>query len=130
MTDLEFLRAHIPRYADYGNTDQRHEVDKQIRAYLGEALAEARDRLRPTGEAAAALDALLLRCEFSNPKFIVTEDKAKFDQRMTDHVHTADRAIVDAADRVREASTAAELDAVLDAARRALEEREAAVNEV
>lgn len=36
MDDLEAVRARIPGYADYGNGDARHEVDKQIRAYLGE----------------------------------------------------------------------------------------------
>ena len=49
MTDREVLQSRIPGYADYADDTARHEVDKQMRAFLGEALAAARDRVKPEG---------------------------------------------------------------------------------
>jgi hypothetical protein len=123
MTDLEFLRSRVPGYADYANEDSRHEVDKQIRAYLGEALADARDRLHPQGALAEQLDGLLLRCEFSDQRVIRAADHARFGQELADRIHTLDRAIVEAADRIRAAGSTGELAPLLDDAARLLDER-------
>jgi hypothetical protein len=129
MTDLEELRARIPGYADYANEDSRHEVDKQIRAYLGEALADARARLKPTGHLGDQMEGLILRCEFSDQRVIRAADHACFDQALIDHVHALDLDLVKLADRIREAKTLDELAAELDEAARLLDERFGAISE-
>jgi hypothetical protein len=129
MTDLESLRSRVPGYADYANADARHEVDKQIRAWLGEALSEVRERLLPSGALAERLDGLILRCEFSDQRVIRAADHASFDPELVDRVHALDRAIVDVADRIREVSSNDDLSAVLDDAARLLDERFGAIAE-
>jgi hypothetical protein len=129
MTDLEYLRSRVPGYADYANADARHQVDKQIRAWLGEALSEVRERLKPSGALAERLDALILRCEFSDQRVIRAADHATFDPGLVDRVHALDRAIVDVADRIREEQSADGLSAVLDDAARLLDERFGAIAE-
>ena len=127
MTDLEFIRQRIAGYADYADADARHQVDKQIRAYLGEALAEARDRLEPTGPLAERLDGLILRCEFSDQRVIKAADHAAFGHELVDRVHQLDREIVESADRIRAVGTAEELATELDTAARYLDERFGAI---
>jgi len=127
MTDLELLRARIPGYADYADPAARHQVDKQIRAWLGEALTEARDRLKPDGALAERLDGLLLRCEFSDQRVIRAADHARFDQELVDHVHALDRRIVETGDAVRAASSLDELATALDEAARVMDERFGAI---
>jgi hypothetical protein len=129
MTDLEYLRSRVPGYADYANADARHDVDKQIRAWLGEALSEVRERLRPSGALAERLDALVLRCEFSDQRVIRAADHATFGSGLVDRVHALDRAIVDVADRIREVKSTDDLSAVLDDAARLLDERFGAIAE-
>jgi len=123
MTDLEYLRAHVPGYADYAGEASRHEVDKQIRAYLGEALAAARDRLGPTGPVLERLDGLMLRCEFSDQRVIRAADHARFGTELVDRIHELDREIVESADRIRAAASPEELATQLDAAARFTDER-------
>jgi AraC-like DNA-binding protein len=127
MTDLEFLQQRIAGYADYANMDARHQVDKQIRAYLGEALSEARERLKPTEALVERLDGLILRCEFSDQRVIKAADHARFDQPLVDRVHELDREIVECAGHIREAATLDELAAQLDVAARYLDERFGAI---
>jgi hypothetical protein len=123
MTDLELLRSRIPGYADYADAAARHQVDRQIRAWLGEALSEARDRLRPADGLAERLDGLILRCEFSDQRVIRAADHARFDRELVDHVHALDRRIVEAGDGIRAAGSFDELATALDAAARVLDER-------
>jgi hypothetical protein len=127
MSDLDFLRSRIPGYADYTDEDARHEVDKQIRARLGEALSDARDRLRPTGELAEQLDGLILRCEFSDQRVVRAADHACFDRPLIDHIHALDREIVEVADRIRSIASAELLRPALDDAARLLDERFGAI---
>ena len=129
MTDLEFLKSRIPGYADYANADARHEVDKQMRAFLGEALALDRERLAPTGALAERLDGIILRCEFSDQRVIRAADHARFDQQLIDRVHQLDREIVECADRIRALTTVDQLSAELDVAARCLDERFGAIAE-
>jgi hypothetical protein len=129
MTDLEELQARIPGYADYRSEDARHEVDKQIRACLGEALAVVRDRLKPTGPLGDQLEGLILRCEFSDQRVIRAADHACFDPPLIDHIHALDLALVKVADRIRETKTVDELGAELDEAARLLDERLGALSE-
>lgn len=128
MRDLDVLREQIADYAGYGDEPARQQVDKQIRAYLGEALAAARDRLGPTGPPAEQLDGLLLRCEFSDQRAIRTAAHASFEPARLDRIHGLDRELVEAADRLR-AVSAADLGAALDTAARLLDERLGALAE-
>jgi len=123
MTDLEVLKARIPGYADYADPDARHQVDKQMRAWLGEALSEARDRLAPSDGLADQLDGLILRCEFSDQRVIRAADHARFDRELVDHVHALDRRIVEIGDAIRAAGSLEELATALDDAARVLDER-------
>lgn len=127
MTDLEFIRQHIPSYADYGNESARHQVDKQIRAWLGEALSDGRTRLQPADGLGERLDGMILRCEFSDQRVIRAADHARFDQRLVDRVHELDRQLIDVADRVRTATTTDELSVDLDEVARLLDERFGAI---
>jgi hypothetical protein len=127
MTDLDALQARIPGYADYANSDARHQVDKQIRAWLGEALSEARDRLKPAGALGERLDGLLLRCEFSDQRVIRAADHARFDHELVDHVHALDRRIVETGDAIRAAGSLDALATALDDAARVLDERFGAI---
>jgi len=127
MTDLEIIRQRIQDYADYANTDARHQVDKQVRAYLGEALSEARDRLKPAEALAERLDGLILRCEFSDQRVIKASDHASFGPALVDRVHELDRELVECSDRIRAAKTLDELAAELDLAARYLDERFGAI---
>jgi hypothetical protein len=123
MTDLELLQARIPGYADYADPDARHQVDKQTRAWLGEAISDARDRLQPTGALAERLDGLLLRCEFSDQRVIRAADHARFDRELVDHVHALDRRIVEVGDAIRAAASLDALATGMDDAARVLDER-------
>jgi hypothetical protein len=127
MTDLEVLQARIPGYADYADPDARHQVDKQMRAWLGEALSEARDRLQPTGALVDQLDGLILRCEFSDLRVIRAADHARFDRELVDHVHALDRRIVEVGDQIRAAGSQDDLATALDDAARVLDERFGAI---
>jgi hypothetical protein len=66
MDDTAFLHERIESYAGYTNDVARQRSDEQIRAYVGEALARLRERLRPAGAASEALERLLVRCEFAD----------------------------------------------------------------
>ena len=130
MDDLEALRARIPGYADYADTDSRHQADKQIRAFLGEALSAAREGLRPDGALADRLDGLLLRCEFSDQRFIRAVDHARFQGLLAERVHELDRRLVECAGRIRAATAPGELATLLDEAARAMDERYGVVTDV
>lgn len=127
MTDQEYLRSRVPGYADYADDSARHEVDKQIRAYLGEALAAARDRLNPAGALMDRLDGLLLRCEFSDQRVIRAADHARFGEALVNRVHELDRQIVECADRMSAAGALDDLATELDTAARLLDERFGAI---
>ena len=129
MADLEFLRRRIPDYADYAGEDTRHQVDKQLRAFLGEALSDARERLTPSGALAERLDALILRCEFSDQRVVRAADHACFDPPLIARIHTLDRGLVESADRVRAIDGETQLGDELDTAARLLDERFGAMAE-
>lgn len=99
MDDVAYLRDRIESYADYTDQDARHLVDKQVRAWVGEAISRLRERMMPTGETADALDALIVRCEFSDQKMVHAADRGSFDDAaLVARIHALDRALVDIAD--------------------------------
>jgi hypothetical protein len=74
---LESIRAQIGDFAGYEDIEQRRVADEQIRAFVGERLAELPaavvDALSP--EERARYDRILLRSEFLNqPAFRVFEE--------------------------------------------------------
>lgn len=127
MTDLELLRSRIPGYADYADPAARLLVDKQIRAWLGEALSEVRDRLRPERGLAERLDGLLQRCEFADYRVLRAAEHARIEGELGDHVHALDRRIVETGEGIRAAGSLDELATALDDAARVLDERFGAI---
>lgn len=103
MDDVTYVRERIESYADYTDQDARHLVDKQIRAWVGEALSRLRERLAPPAESGAALDALLLHCEFSDQRVIRAADHGSFGEPgLMDRIHGFDRALVEIAENAGE----------------------------
>ena len=127
MGDLEYVQSRITGYADYTNTDARHHVDKQMRAFLGEALAEARERLAPSGPTLERIDGLILRCEFSDQRVIRATDHAKFEAALVERIHALDVELVHCADKIRAVTAADALMPALDDAARCLDERFGAI---
>lgn len=127
MDDLAFLRSSIPDYADYSDVDRRRQVDKQIRARLGEALSDVRERLRPAGALAERLDGLILRCEFADQRVIRAADHASFDAALADRIHQLDRRLVESAERLGSLAVPGDVSAELDTAARLLDERFGAI---
>jgi len=129
MDDLSFLRARIASYADYSDRDARHLVDKQVRAWAGEALAAARERLQPADPALAELaDRVIWRCEFTDQRVIHAVDHGVFaDPALVERIHALDREIVESvegSDRLDTAAFAAllaRIDQLFDARAAALE---------
>ncbi len=127
MDDLEVLRERIPSYAGYVTPGSRHDSDKQVRAYLGEALSEARERIVPPPDLADRIDGLILRCEFTDQAFVRASDRARFDADLAARVHGFDRAVVACADRIRSANGVDELSACAGDAETIFDRRAAVV---
>lgn len=96
MDDLEFLKSRIPGFATYEDERNRHLADKQVRAFVGETLAIIRQRLEGefSEELSAQLDRIMLRCEFSDPKFTGSL-QAPLVRADMDRLYAADRALVE-----------------------------------
>jgi len=111
---LSFLKERIPAYADYGDEDARHLVDKQVRAYVGEALSTIRERLAADimETASEQLEKTLLMCEFSNQQLIHMLDHVKLSNTEIEELHEVDHELIQVADRAN-AIEAAKLDAYL-----------------
>lgn len=127
MGDLEFLQARIPEYAGYATEEARHQVDKQVRAVLGEALAAARESLAPSGTLLERLERLLVRCEFMDYHVVHVVEHVCLAPSLFEPMHAADRRIGEAADRVRTVTTHEELSQALDEEARALDARSSAI---
>jgi len=114
MDGLSFLRERIPAYADYGDEDARHLVDKQVRAYVGEALSLVRERLSTdiAGTVAEQLEKTLLMCEFSNQQLMHMLDHTTLSTVEIEELHEVDHELIQTADRAN-AIEASKLDAYL-----------------
>jgi hypothetical protein len=123
MGDVEYLQGRIAGYADYANDAARHQVDKQVRAWLGEAISAARDRLKPAGALAERVDGLLFRCEFFDQRVERAVHHALFGRELVDHIHQLDRGIVETAERIRDAADETVFSTALDDVARLLDER-------
>ncbi len=103
--DLAFVNARIPTYCGYETEVSRHETDKQVRAYVGEALSDVEERARALdGEVIRALDSAIGHCEFTDYAYTRKVEHAKLSEADTAHLIGADRRLIELADRVRGAS--------------------------
>jgi hypothetical protein len=105
--DLEYVRARIPGYRDYEDEAARHDSDIRVRAYVGEALAAARDRLGALSpETTESFERTLLHCMFNDLSFVQAIEHATLDQTMIAALVAGDRALVELADRAGQVSAA------------------------
>jgi hypothetical protein len=120
MDDRSFLLSRIASYADYHHRGERHLADMQVRAWVGEALAVARERLRPEGATGELADRVVFRCEFSDQAMIRAADHGAFDEPLLDRIHALDRALIEEAERAARVDAGgfsallARIDALLD----------------
>jgi hypothetical protein len=101
VDDLEAIRRLVPAYADYTDEEARHLADTQVRAWVGEALSRARERIGAAFDARLGdqFDELLLLCEFTDQVLMRTLNHLTLDAVARASVHAADRALFDAATR-------------------------------
>lgn len=106
---MAFLRSRIPAYADYGDEDARHLVDKQVRAYVGEALSLLRERCGAelAAEIAESLERVLMMCEFTNQELIAMLGHARLTEVALEELHDVDHDLISTADRAIEVEVAA-----------------------
>jgi hypothetical protein len=112
--DLDYLRARIPDYREYGEEADRHDSDMRIRAFVGKRLSDARARLRDQLDAPLkqSIDAVLLRCMFTDQVFIHNFEHATLEAPMIAALVRADRTLVESGERLS-TITVAELPALL-----------------
>ena len=67
----------VPGYAGHADVQSRRLSDQQVRAWVGEMLAELMGRV-PLDGISARVDALLLRCEFGNQHVIKAIEDERF----------------------------------------------------
>ena len=114
IEQLAFLRERIPAYADYEDEEARHLVDRQVRAYVGEALSELRERLSGLTDALAQhLERILMMCEFTNQQLMHVLDHASLADAEYEALHEVDHELITIADRAV-AVEIATLDAYLE----------------
>lgn len=115
----------VPGYAGHGDAVARRLSDQQVRATVGELLAELEDRV-PAGPLRERLDASILRCEFGDQQVIRAIENDRFGEPdMAALVEELDRKVIAAARALWDA-VADEL-ACIEALERAFDERAAAI---
>jgi hypothetical protein len=116
----------VPGYAGHADAPARRLSDKQVRAWVGEMLADVQARFAVDGHQ-ERLEALLMRCEFGDQHVIrAIEDDRFGEPELAELLETCDRKLVAAAAGGRSA-TAEELGALFDALERAFDERTASI---
>jgi hypothetical protein len=95
--DFEFLRTRLPGYLGYADEEARHDSDMRVRAFVGERLSDARDRLGDLDDATRTLlDAVMLRCMFTDQVFVKKFEHAELGEAMLAALVRSDRSLVDA----------------------------------
>lgn len=69
----------VPDYAGHDDAIARRRSDQQVRAWVGELLAELQDRL-PLDGVRERVDALLMRCEFADQHVVHAIEDDRFGQ--------------------------------------------------
>jgi hypothetical protein len=118
--------ALVPGYAGHGDARARHLSDQQVRAWVGEQLADLQERLA-VEDLREQLDALLLRCEFADQHVVhaIEDDRfalAEFAAAIEDY----DRKLIEAAAACSTVA-AAEILGLIEAIESAFAERSAGI---
>ena len=112
--DLTGIRAYISGYPGHADAAARRLSDQEVRAFVGEALVDLRERLRPTGDLADRLDSLVLHCEFGDQRALKALDDERYGEpEPAARLEAVDREIVETAARAPEI-TLEQLPAYLD----------------
>ncbi len=103
--DFTYVHERLEPYHAYLNEDDRHDSDMRVRAYVGSALTTAQARLgdaldQPSRD---ALEAVLMRCMFTDQVFIRKFEHARLDEATVAALVHSDRALVELGDRARSA---------------------------
>jgi hypothetical protein len=116
----------VPGYAGHADASARRLSDQHVRAWVGERLAELRERVPFDGQA-DRVEALLLRCEFADQHVIrAIEDDRFAHPEYAAAAEEGDRKLIAAAKALPTVGPA-ELPGVLDALERAFNERAEAI---
>lgn len=124
MDTLETLRLKIPDYPGYANEDDRRKSDELVRSYVGEALAELRDRVAALD---GKFDSLLMRAGFTNQSAFRAFESARLDDARAAGMYAADLDLVELADRSERIEAGAidvhlaDVDAAFDRRERSME---------
>lgn len=127
MDALERIRSFIDGFAGYAEAEHRRISDEQIRAFVGEVLADlpAVEIDALAAEERACYDRVLLRCEFINQDVFRTFDSDPTPQRV-EATLIADVAVVEAAQALCGIETVS-LNGVLVQLSQAFDRRDAAM---
>lgn len=116
----------VPGYAGHADVLARRLSDQQVRAWVGEMLAELEERI-PVDGVRDRFEDVLLHCEFGNQHVIKAIEDDRFEQPdLVRLVEDVDRRLVEVANRGRTIEPAG-LPALLDDLARAFDERAAAI---
>ncbi|GAC1502337.1 MAG: hypothetical protein NVS1B14_07070 [Vulcanimicrobiaceae bacterium] len=126
---LADVKARIPGFAGYADEVARRAADEQIRAVVGEAVAELRDRYPDafTGDVAQAYDAAILRCQFMNQQAFKSFEYQSLDDAAKTQITRADQALLRAAGEAQKVR-AEDLRAYLQSVQTAFDARDAALS--
>jgi len=99
--DLQYVRERIVPYREYSDEADRHDSDMRVRAYVGNALTRAQARLGETIEGATRelLEAVLMKCMFTDQVFIRKFEHAVLDEPTVAGLVRSDRKLLESADR-------------------------------
>jgi hypothetical protein len=96
-TDKTAGSALVPGYAGHADARARRLSDQQVRAWVGEMLANLRERV-PADGYSERLEALLMQCEFSDQHVIKAIEDDRFAQpELVELVEDCDRKLIAAA---------------------------------
>lgn len=105
--DLTFVKSRLADYVAYNDEDARHASDARVRAYLGVALAAARDRIDGAMPAATreALERTILRCAFGSQTFVRHLEHADLPAATVAALIASDRRLIQYAELAREVAS-------------------------
>jgi hypothetical protein len=106
--DLDYVRTHISNYRGYDDEASRHDSDLRVRAYVGERLAIAQERLQPGLDDATRkmLDEALMRCMFTDQVFIRKFEHARLERPMIAAFIRSDRTMLELGEKFADATDA------------------------
>jgi len=112
--DLSYVRERIDSYRGYSDERDRHDSDMRVRAYVGNAVTRAQARLgEGLGSATRELlEAVLMKCMFTDQVFIRKFEHAQLDEPTLAALVRSDRKLLESADDAL-AADAASLDGLL-----------------